>query len=140
MREKIILVHNEKILASMYKTKLESGGYEVEIIDPKDYTPNQLLEFIKKENKNMENYPFEIGQSYFIRTATYHCTGKVKAIKSHFLVLEDGAWIADSGRFNEAINNGSLSEVEPVNVEMGVNIDSIIDYFVWNHPLPREVK
>jgi hypothetical protein len=93
------------------------------------------------ENKTEQSsYPFEIGKSYFIRTATYHCTGKVLAIKSHFLVLGDMAWIADSGRFNEAINNGKLSEVEPVNCEAGVNIDSIIDYFEWKHELPKEVK
>ena len=97
---------------------------------------------MKKEtiSENTTGYPFEVGQSYFIRTATYHCTGRVKAIQSHFLILEDAAWIADSGRFNEAINDGKLSEVEPVNVEMGVNIDSIIDYFEWKYKLPREVK
>jgi hypothetical protein len=84
--------------------------------------------------------PFEIGKSYFIRTATYHCTGRVAKIVGQFLILEDAAWIADSGRFNTAINDGHLNEVEPVNVEMGVNIESIIDFFSWKHELPREVR
>jgi hypothetical protein len=95
---------------------------------------------LSESDSGQKECPFEVGQNYFIRTATYHCTGRVKKIVGHFLILEDGAWIADSGRFNEAINDGKLSEVEPVYVEMGVNIDSIIDYFIWTHKLPREVK
>ena len=59
--------------------------------------------------------PFSIGESLFIRTVTYHLTGKVVGIKviagTAFLVLEQAAWIADSGRFTQAINNGTLSEV-----------------------------
>lgn len=96
-----------------------------------------LLEY---NNANKQEIPFEIGKSYFIRTATYHCTGRVKKVVGHFLVLEDASWIADSGRFNEAINEGKLSEVEPVHVEMGVNIEGVIDYFEWKHDLPRYVK
>ena len=100
-----------------------------------------LIKALLSESDNIKReFPFEIGEKYFIRTATYHCTGKVKKIIGNFLILEDSAWIADSGRFNEAINNGTLSEVEPVNVDMGVNIESIIDFFIWKHALPRQVK
>jgi hypothetical protein len=84
--------------------------------------------------------PFQIGKKYYIRTVTYHATGKVKRIKGGFLVLTDAAWIADSGRFREAIMNGVLSEVEPVEVEMYLNIASITDAFEWKHKLPREQK
>lgn len=84
--------------------------------------------------------PFSIGKKYFIRTVTYHVTGKVKKIKGGFLVLTDAAWIADSGRFRQAIVDGILNEVEPVDVEMYVNINSITDAFVWKHKLPREQK
>ena len=84
--------------------------------------------------------PFKIGDAYFIRTVTYHMTGRVKAIVGQFLVLEDGAWIADSGRFMDAINKGILSEVEPVEVDMFVNINSITDAFLWKNKLPREQK
>ena len=52
--------------------------------------------------------PFEVGKKYFIRTVTYHLTGEVEAIKGNFLVLKNGAWIADSGRFNEMIKNESI--------------------------------
>lgn len=84
--------------------------------------------------------PFKVGKKYYIRTVTYHVTGKVKKIVGGFLVLEDAAWIADSGRFNEAINNGTLNEVEPVDVQVYLNLNSITDGYEWNHKLPREVK
>jgi len=84
--------------------------------------------------------PFQIGKKYYIRTITYHATGKVKRIKGGFLVLGDAAWIADSGRFMQAIQDGVLNEVEPVDVEMYLNIASITDAFEWKHKLPREQK
>ena len=94
------------------------------------------------EKQTINETPFEVGKSYFIRTVTYHLVGKVKKITGNFLELEKNtiSWIADSGRFNTAINEGLLSEVEPVKMEGGINLGSITDYFVWTHPLPREVK
>lgn len=83
--------------------------------------------------------PFKVGKKYFIRTVTYFVTGKVKKISGGFLVLEDAAWIADTGRFNEAINDGKLSEVEPVDVYVYLNVNSITDVYDWKHALPRRV-
>jgi hypothetical protein len=82
--------------------------------------------------------PFEIGEKYYFRTVTHHQTGRVKAIIGKFVVLEDAAWIADSGRWKDAIESGRLSEVEPVEVEVYVNTDSLIDAYEWEHELPRK--
>jgi glutamate synthase domain-containing protein 2 len=61
---------------------------------------------------------FIIGEKVFIRTVTMHFTGRIKAILQTtgvgFLLLEDAAWIASDGRFTQAINEGKLDEVEPV--------------------------
>ncbi len=103
-------------------------------------TPNALRELatelensketVGKTIKPIEGLPFKIGKSYFFRTVTYHLTGMVTAIVGKFLVLEDAAWIADSGRFNEFIKgtpNESL-EVEPFyDHEVYLNVDSITD-------------
>lgn len=94
----------------------------------------------KRPVKIVEGVPFKIGGAYYIRTVTYHCTGRVKAIIGNFLVLDNAAWIADSGRFREAIMKGILNEVEPVEVEMYVNLNSIADAFEWNHKLPDQQK
>jgi hypothetical protein len=83
------------------------------------------------------NLPFEIGKCYYFRTVTHHQTGRVKAIIGKFVVLEDGAWIPDSGRWKQAIETGKLDEVEPVDVEIYVNSDSLIDAYEWIHSLPR---
>tara|TARA_Y100000310_G_scaffold110581_1_gene108974 strand:+ start:15774 stop:16097 length:324 start_codon:yes stop_codon:yes gene_type:complete len=103
----------------------------------------ELIELLKlTENKSQSNgeVPFKVGEKYFIRTVTYHLTGRVKKIVGNFLVLEDAAWIADSGRFMEAIDEGNLSEVEPVKTEVYVNVGSITDAFEWKHELPRKQK
>ena len=101
----------------------------------------QLIELLKLTNNSSNNseLPFEVGEKYFIRTVTYHLTGRVKQIIGKFIILEDAAWIADSGRFSEAITKGVLDEVEPVK-EWIVNSDSITDAGKWEFKLPREVK
>ena len=99
----------------------------------------ELVTALSEAKTEVSELPFEIGGKYYIRTVTYHATGKVKKIIGKFLVLEDAAWIADSGRFREAIMNGVLSEVEPVD-EMFLNTDTITDAFNWTHKLPREQK
>ena len=87
-------------------------------------------EVVGKTIKPVQGIPFKVGVSYFFRTVTYHLTGCVIDVVGDFLVLEDAAWIADSGRFNEFIKgtpNESL-EVEPFgDKEVYLNIKSITD-------------
>lgn len=99
-----------------------------------------VCELIRKGSDKLScEFPFVRGESYFIRTATYHSVGKVKQIKGKFLVLEKASWVADSGRFMNAIKEGELNEVEPVG-DMVLNTDAIIDAFPWIHKLPTEQK
>lgn len=84
--------------------------------------------------------PFEIGSAYFIRTVTYFATGRVKDIVGQFLVLEEAAWIADTGRFSDAMAKGVMDEVEPVEGEMFINTNAITDAFPWKHKLPQEQR
>ena len=80
-----------------------------------------------------------IGGKFFFRTVTYHLTGKVKKRMGSFLQLENTAWVADSGRFQQAIKDGKLNEVEPVG-NAWINLSTVIDFFPWNHALPKEQK
>ena len=80
-----------------------------------------------------------VGQKLFIRTVTYHMTGEVTKRMGAFIQLKNAAWIADSGRFSDALKNGSLNEVEPVGT-MWVNLSSIVDFFPWKHKLPQDQK
>lgn len=80
-----------------------------------------------------------IGQKLFIRTVTYHMVGKVEKVEDGFIKLSGASWIADSGRFSNAIKEGSLSEVEPVG-DAYVSLGSIVDMFPWTHELPTQQK
>lgn len=86
------------------------------------------------------SHPFEIGKNYFIRTVTHHLTGKLLRVTSKELVLADAAWIADDGRFYDALKTGKLNEVEPFPGEVIVGRGSLIDACQWLHELPRTQK
>lgn len=85
---------------------------------------------------NDRDLSFMVGEKYFFRAVTYHLTGLVKKINGNILELETAAWIADSGRFMDALKTGKLSEVEPVG-KAYLNIDTVTDFFPWVHNLPE---
>jgi hypothetical protein len=100
------------------------------------------------KKQSAKSPPFTEGQSYFIRTVTYHCVGRVVAVfgarksgngMGAFVQLTDASWVADSGRFAQAIKDGTLNEVEPVGA-MYVAIASVVDVFPWVHVLPTQQK
>lgn len=97
---------------------------------------DQLLEQGYTEINNLKDM---VGKKFFFRTVTYHLTGRVKKVIGNILELEDAAWIADSGRFMQAIKEGTLNEVEPVGTAY-INVNSVTDFFPWNHNLPKEQK
>lgn len=101
----------------------------------------EKIKHLVEEDKNFKaDFESKIEEKLFIRTVTYHSVGRVKRIfAEEFLELEDASWVADSGRFMNAIKEGILDEVEPVG-QVYVNIKSIIDFFPWNHELPKEQK
>jgi len=80
-----------------------------------------------------------VGKKWFFRTVTYHLVGMAVKMIGKIVVLESASWVADSGRFMNAIKNGELNEVEPVGTVF-VNLDTVTDFFPWNHDLPREQK
>ena len=80
---------------------------------------------------------FTIGEKVFIRSVTHYHTGRVVREAGGFLFLEKAAWIADTGRFHDALVTGKFSEVEPAAFGLvRVNISGIIDIFEWPHDLP----
>ncbi len=86
-----------------------------------------------------------VGSLMFFRTVTYHLVGKVVNTLADldsntlFLELANASWVADSGRFMQAIKEGKLNEVEPVG-KCWVNVGSITDMFPWVHELPQTQK
>ena len=62
---------------------------------------------------SLSSSPWEIGSIYLIRTVTMTDTGRLVAVTEQELVLEDAAWIADTGRFSDALKKAEFGEVEP---------------------------
>lgn len=76
------------------------------------------------------------GDQLIIRTVTMTLTGKVVAYSPTWIMLDSAAWIADSGRWANAIVDGTLSEVEPMGDGVRVARAAIVDVTPWRHPLP----
>ena len=100
------------------------------------------IQSLLNSNGGKSEHPYKIGKNYFIRTVTHHLTGKLTKVTAKEIVLEDAAWIADDGRFMNALKEGKLNEVEPFpsGEEVILGRGAIIDAVIWTHPLPREQK
>ena len=83
---------------------------------------------------------WQIGKIYLIRTVTMIDTGRLVEVTPHEIVLEDAAWIADTGRFGAALKSLNFSEVEPFpDGQVAIGRGAIIDV-VQIHALQRGVK
>jgi len=84
---------------------------------------------------------WEIGKNYLIRTVTMIDTGRLVAVTRQELVLEDAAWIADTGRFSDALVSGDFGEVEPFpDGCVIIGRGAVIDALELPAPLPRVQK
>lgn len=101
-------------------------------IDGTKYVPEAEYLKLKRQSKATGgSVVFEIGAEVFIKTVTYHYTGRIVDVSEGFVFLEDVAWIADSGRFTEFMKE----EKEPQSMEselygeriVKINIGSIVE-------------
>ena len=85
--------------------------------------------------------PVAVGNAVLIRAVTNYYTGRIAAVTKDEVVLVEAAWIADMGRFADALDNGKLSEVEPYPAgPVSINRGAIVDVCLWAHALPRDQK
>jgi len=82
---------------------------------------------------------WKIGQAYCVRTVTNYWTGRLVAVTEHELVLEEAAWIADTGRFSNFFTDGP-DEAEPIEGPVIIGRGSIVDAQEWRITLPRSQK
>lgn len=84
--------------------------------------------------------PWNVGKNYLIRTVTMIDCGKLIAVGEHELVLENASWIADTGRFADALKSLTFNEVEPFpDGKVILGRASIIDAIEIN-TVPRSQK
>ena len=67
------------------------------------------------------------GKNVLIRTVTNFYTGRVITENSKFLELENAAWIADTGRFSDALASSIFGEVEPYPLPVIVMKAAMVD-------------
>ncbi len=84
--------------------------------------------------------PLSIGRAVLLRTVTHYFTGRVALLKASEIVLTEAAWIADTGRWHNALKDGTLNEVEPFVGPVSINRGAVIDVTEWKHPLPKAQK
>lgn len=80
------------------------------------------------------------GDKLIIRTVTMTLTGQVVACSPTWIILDSAAWIADSGRWADAIASGTLNEVEPMGDGVRVARAAVIDVTPWVHGLQTVQK
>ena len=67
-------------------------------------------------------------------------TGKIINLIGKWIILDEAAWISDTGRFHDFIKDGICHEYEGFIDQVSVPIDSIIDITIWKHNLFRGQK
>ncbi len=104
-------------------------------------TIKNLFAYSRTDEPPPSPLPWVVGQNYFIRTVTHHYTGQLYAVCPQELVLIDAAWIADDGRFAQAVKDGTFNEVEPFpDGQVIIGRGSILDATPFTKPLPRSQK
>ena len=88
----------------------------------------KVKHLIETEEKKFEAIEDLVGGVVFIRTVTHYYTGRLVKISGCFAILEDAAWIGDTGRFSNFLKGEKDSnlEVEPMG-KRAININAIID-------------
>jgi hypothetical protein len=76
----------------------------------------------------MDNKPLlKKGDKLLIRTVSYFQAGEFVEMRDGFIHLKDASWIADTGRFTEAVVTASFAEVEIFAKPVLVNVSAIVD-------------
>lgn len=83
---------------------------------------------------------FKKGQNVLIRAVTFHYIGTIQDIDESFITLYPACWLANSGRFGNALRTGELSEYEEMPDGVLVKQSAIVDATPWRHDVPTGDK
>ena len=106
----------------------------------KPTTRSRVLGSVPTVKSSAPPSPLTVGTAVMIRCVTMYYTGRIVALDDREVLLTDAAWIADTGRFGEALATGKLNEVEVYPGTVSVARGSILDVTEWRHDLPRTTR
>jgi len=93
-----------------------------------DLTLGEIKKLQGMFSNTSSDHPFEIGKNYLIRTVTMIISGTLKWVGEKEIQMDNAAWIADTGRFHDALKDQSkFNEVEPFPNPVIIGRGSIID-------------
>lgn len=88
-----------------------------------------------------ETFPYILGEKYYVETVTKYFTGRLVHLTDSELILDQCAWIPDTGRYTQAMKSGIFNEVEPFpDGLVFITRGSIISARPWGLVLPRSQK
>lgn len=108
-----------------------------------ELTLGQIKQINALTGSSQKGNPYSkyIGKAIFIRTITMYYLGRLVEVYDAELVLEECSWIPDTGRFHDALKNGTASEVEPyVSDQVIIGRGAILDVCEWTKDLLKEQK
>lgn len=79
---------------------------------------------------------FEVGQFYYVETLTKYYVGRCKEVTPTELVLDEAAWVDDTGRLSAFLKNGwdnPSVAAEPYPDDVSIPAHMISSVTVWNH-------
>ena len=81
---------------------------------------------------------FDPGSKVLIRTVTMTLLGEVVLETAQLIVLTNGGWVADTGRFGAALATGKIEEFERAPGQFAVGLGAIVDVWPWEHDIPSQ--
>lgn len=73
----------------------------------------QLAQMFAGGGATATDHRFSVGGAYLVQTVTHYFTGRLTWVGAQEIAMTDVAWIADTGRFADALLKASFGEVEP---------------------------
>jgi hypothetical protein len=90
-----------------------------------------------KINKGIK---MKVGDKFLFMYVTHYFTGRVVEITPSEVVIDNAAWIPDTGQFNECIKDGTVAHCQPCPNDVQVRIPRPCITVQWIHNLPRTVQ
>lgn len=100
----------------------------------------RLIDLMDSQPESDTDTPFGTGDSVIVRTVTHYFVGRVVKFGAQWLTLSDASWIADTGRWSDALSSGNLNEIEPYPNGCSISIGAIVDISRWSPELPKSKK
>jgi len=86
-------------------------------------------------------FPIIVGKTYIFRTITMYDIGTVTSIVGNFVMIDNAVWIPNTGAWGEClINPKEIESVEAFPKEVGINVNSIVDFTEWTLAIPKPKK